>query len=68
VFRSSPGAYTARCENSNGAHVRMVTARNGAPTPAPSPEWGLHLLDANLSLGNLLGIVQAESKAFAKRR
>jgi len=58
------------CENSNGAHVRMVTARNGAPTPtpAPSPVWGLHLLDANLSLGNLLGIVQAESKAFAKRR
>lgn len=47
----------------------MVTARNGAqtPTPAPTPEWGLHLLDANLSLGNLLEIVTAETQAFAKR-
>ena len=69
VFWSSPGAYTARCENSGGAHVLMVTARNGAqtPTPAPTPEWGLHLLDANLSQGNLLGIVTTETKAFAKR-
>jgi hypothetical protein len=69
VFWTSPGASTARCEKSNGAHVLMVTARNGAqtPTPAPTPEWGLHLLDAYLSLGNLLGIVTAETQAFAKR-
>ena len=66
VFWTSPGAYTAKCENSNGAHVLMVTARNGAqtPTPAPTPEWGLHLLDANLSLGNLIGIVKSETSAF----
>ncbi len=69
VFWTSPGAYTARCENSNGAHVLMVTARNGAQTPtaAPTPEWGLHLLDANLSQGNLLGIVKSETRAFAQR-
>jgi hypothetical protein len=69
VFWTSPGAFTARCEDSNGAHVLMVTARNGAqtPTPAPTPEWGLHLLDANLSLGNLIGIVKSESGAFARR-
>jgi hypothetical protein len=44
----------------------MVTARNGAqtPTPAPTPEWGLHLLDANLSQGNLLTIVKSEAGAF----
>ena len=66
VFWTSPGAYTAKCENSNGAHVLMVTARNGAqtPTPAPTPEWGLHLLDANLSLGNLIGIVKSQTSAF----
>ena len=69
VFWTSPGAYTARCENSNGAHVLMVTARNGAqtPAPAPTPEWGLHLLDATLSLGNLIGIVKSETGAFAQR-
>jgi hypothetical protein len=66
VFWSSPRSYTARCEDSNGAHVLEVTARHGAqtPTPAPSPVWGLHLLDANLSLGNLISIVKAESGAY----
>jgi hypothetical protein len=69
VFWTSPGAYTARCEDSDGAHVLMVAARNGAqtPTPAPTPEWGLHLLDATLSLGNLIGIVKSETGAFAQR-
>jgi Protein of unknown function (DUF3089) len=69
VFWSSPDSYTARCENSGGAHVLEVTARNGAqtPTPAPSPEWGLHLLDANLSLGNLIALVKTESAAYLAR-
>jgi hypothetical protein len=69
VFWTSPGAYSARCEDSNGARVLMVTARNGAQTPtaAPTPEWGLHLLDADLSLGNLIGIVRSETRAFAQR-
>ena len=69
VYWTAPNAYTARCENSNGAHVLEITARNGAqtPTPAPTPEWGLHLLDANIALGNLVSIVHSESKAFAKR-
>jgi hypothetical protein len=45
----------------------MVTARNGAQTPtaAPTPEWGLHLLDANLSQGSLLSIIKSEMGAFA---
>ncbi len=69
VFWTSPGSYTASCADSNGAHVLEVTARNGAqtPTPAPTPEWGLHLLDANLSLGNLIGIVKSESAAYVGR-
>ena len=68
VYWASPGAYTARCEDSNGAHVLMVTARDGAPTPTPSPTpgFGLHLLDANIALGNLIEIVRDESQAFAK--
>ena len=69
VYWSSPGSFTAKCEDANGAHVLMITARNGAQTPtaAPTPEWGLHLLDAQLSLGNLLGIVKSEAGAFARR-
>ena len=67
VFWSAPNSYTAKCEDSNGAHVLEVTARNGAqtPTPAPTPDWGLHLLDANIALGNLIGIVKKEAAAFA---
>jgi len=69
VYWTSPNSYTARCEDSNGAHVLEITARNGAqtPTPAPTPEWGLHLLDANVALGNLISIVHSESVAFKHR-
>jgi hypothetical protein len=38
-----------------------------AGAPAPTPEWGLHLLDATLSQGNLINIVAAESKAYLGR-
>ena len=31
------------------------------------PTWGLHLLDPNIALGNLLTIVKDEAAAFAKR-
>ncbi len=57
---------SARCVDSNGAHVLMVTARDGAqtPTPAPTPEWGLHLLDANLSQGKLVADVKSETAAY----
>ncbi len=63
-------AYSARCVNSNGAHVLMVTAINGAQTANASPtkEWGLHLLDANIALGDLIAIVHAESAAYARSR
>jgi hypothetical protein len=69
AYWTAPGAFSAKCEDSNGAHVLMVTARNGGqtPTPAPTPEWGLHLLDAQLSQGNLLGIIKSEAGAFARR-
>jgi hypothetical protein len=68
VYWASPGSYTARCANSNGAHVLEITARNGAqtPTPAPDPTWGLHLLDANVALGNLIADVKSESAAYVK--
>jgi hypothetical protein len=68
TYWSQTGAYSARCEDSNGAHVLEITARHGAqtPTPAPTPEWGLHLLDANLSQGNLLAIIHDEAMAYQK--
>ncbi len=62
-------AYSARCVNSGGAHVLMITARNGAQVakPSPTPEWGLHLLDANIALGDLITIERTEAAAWARR-
>ncbi len=37
------------------------------PKPSPSPIWGLHLLDANIELGNLLTVVRREAAAFARQ-
>jgi hypothetical protein len=31
-------------------------------------DWGLHLIDANLAMGNLVDIVAAESKAYLANR
>ena len=46
----------------------QITAQGGAQTakPSPTPEWGLHLLDSNVALGNLIAIVKAEAASFAK--
>jgi hypothetical protein len=48
--------------------VLHVSALNGAQTarPSPTPAWGLHLLDANIALGNLAAIVRSEAAAFAR--
>ena len=31
-------------------------------------DWGLHLIDANLAMGNLLDIVRAETKSYQSAR
>jgi hypothetical protein len=49
-----------------GASVLQLTAINGAQTasPSPDPTWGLHLLDANIALGDLIADVRSEAAAF----
>lgn len=66
VWWSAPGAYSATCSSANHAHVLDIKALNGAPIPSPAPtaEWGLHLLDANIALGNLIAIVKSEAATF----
>ena len=36
------------------------------PNPSPTPEWGLHLLDANIALGNVIRIVKREIATYAR--
>jgi len=63
---SAPGAYRAHCSTAGGADVLSVSPRNGAPQlhPSPVPSWGLHLVDMNIALGNLVGIVASEAAAY----
>jgi len=69
VWFTEPGAYRAQCSSAGGANVLQVSVLAGAqnPTPSPDPTWGLHLLDANIALGNLLTVVRRESAAYAAR-
>jgi hypothetical protein len=66
VWWSSPGAYRASCSSAGGANVLEITALRGSKTPKPSPtaDWGLHLLDASVALGNLVADVKSETAAF----
>jgi hypothetical protein len=68
VWSTEPGSYRAECSSAGGANVLQITAQGGAQTakPSPTPQWGLHLLDANVALGNLIAIVKAEAASFAK--
>ena len=67
VWSTEPGSYSAQCSTAGGASVLEITALHGAQVakPSPDPTWGLHLLDANIALGNLIDIVKTESAAFA---
>lgn len=69
TWAALPASYRARCSSAGGANVLQVTAVHGAEKARPSPNarWGLHLLDGNIALGNLVSIVHAEAIAFARR-
>jgi hypothetical protein len=69
-WASFPGLYTARCQSQGGATWLQVTptAVPGDPRPtvtaALGPDWGYHLDDVNLALGNLVPDVAREEAAY----
>jgi hypothetical protein len=76
-FVSLPGMLTAECVQKNGfsyLEVHVAAAPGGArASDIPgdvvangkvSADWGLHLVDANLAMGNLVDIVAAETKTW----
>lgn len=68
---SVPGQYRASCRREAGAVWLGVTPAPGDPRPALTesigPDWGLHLYDVNLPLGNLVDVVRRQAKAYARR-
>jgi hypothetical protein len=61
--------YTATCSSAGGANVLRITGLPGAPAlkALPDATWGLHLVDANIALGDLVTLVQSQAKQFATR-
>jgi hypothetical protein len=68
AWTSFPGAYRGRCSSAGGASVLQVAARGGAPALNPVPyNWGLHIADGNIALGNLTELVRRQAAAYARR-
>lgn len=76
-FVSVPGMLTAECvANDHGSYL-AITVHSDPAGPRTSDiagdvvfggqvmaDWGLHLIDVNLAMGNLLDIVRQQSKAY----
>jgi hypothetical protein len=67
-----PDLYRAQCEQGNGFTWLNVTdvGKPDAPRYQPRgslpPNWGLHLGDVNLALGNLVGLAREQAAAYRK--
>ena len=75
---SVPGLLTAKCTSNDNASGYLEVTVNGIPSdprvddivgdigvgPNVLANWGLHLVDVNLAMGNLVDIVGQESKAY----
>jgi hypothetical protein len=73
-FVAVPGLLTGRCASNEHANFLEVTVNGNPQDPRVDditgdlqlPGWGLHLIDVNLVMGNLLDIVTQQAKAFAR--
>jgi Protein of unknown function (DUF3089) len=68
---SVPGLYRARCRRADGAVWLGIAPVAGDPRPLVTErigaDWGLHLYDVNLPLGNLVDVVRRQANAYARR-
>jgi Protein of unknown function (DUF3089) len=78
---SVPGLLTAKCSSNENASGYLEVTVHGDPAdprvddivgdigapPNVLANWGLHLIDVNLSMGNLLDIVSQQTKIYLKK-
>jgi hypothetical protein len=78
---SVPGLLSARCTSNEHATYLEVAVNGNASDPRTDniygdlgvgtqilTDWGLHLIDVNLGMGNLVEIVREQSRAWTSRR
>jgi hypothetical protein len=60
-------AFTGACTSENGINVLKITGVPGAPElrALPDATWGLHLVDANIALGDLVTLVHGQAARYA---
>ncbi len=67
---SFPGQYSGKCMRANGATWLQLTNVGGPSDTRDQiaevlgPEWGTHLEDVNVALGNLVGLTGAQSLVY----
>ena len=79
-FVSVPGLLSATCTSNEHATYLEITVKGDPADPRtddisgdlgmpgkPIPMWGLHLIDVNLVMGNLLTLVEQQTKAYLRR-
>jgi hypothetical protein len=80
-FVSVPGLLTAKCAtNENGSYLELTVHGDPADPRADDipgdlnmlgriqANWGMHLIDVNVAMGNLVDIVAAQSKAYLAKK
>jgi hypothetical protein len=67
TFIQAEGAFTGACVRESGAQVLRIASAPGTPVPKASPtaDWGLHLIDANIALGELVQVVGRQIRGFS---
>jgi hypothetical protein len=70
-FASTPGLVTGECVEKGGFSYLEVTIHGDPSDPRAddiggdlTPEWGLHLQDINLVMGDMVRLVKAQRSAY----
>jgi Protein of unknown function (DUF3089) len=80
-FVSVPGLLTAECvSNEKGSYLEVTVHGNPADPRTDEiagdvvvggqvqADWGLHLIDVNLAMGNLIDVVHGQSRAYLAKK
>lgn len=80
-FVSVPGMLTAECQKNDVASYLAITVHGDPKSPRSAEipgdvvvagqvrsEWGLHLIDVNLFMGNLIQIVRDQTTTFLREK
>ena len=74
-FIKAPGLLSAECVEKDGFNYLAVTVNADPATPRIddikgdlTPQWGLHLIDVNLVMGNLIEMIDSQTKAYLKKK